>query len=383
MSRAGAPFRGLTWDHPRGYNALAAAAEIAASPLISWEKQPLEGFESEPIGALAARYDLIVMDHPHLGEAVAQDCLIPLEALFASEEIADWARATVGAAMASYEWRNRHWALPLDVAAQVSAGLCDRLDVWPDSWDDVVHLSERVPVALSLAGPHATLSLFAVSLALGREPGGPDLLDTPTFLASLRILRRLHARAPAGSERLNPISLLDALQGDRGIAFVPLVFGYVNYASARGAQRVVFGAAPAGPGGRRGSVLGGTGIALTRRAKPDAALIAHLRWLISHPAQCAFIPDHDGQPAARAAWCDPGLNDRAGDFYRRTLATTEGAWLRPRFDGFIAFQGAASAIVRHALVDGGRGEHALDALRRAWQAARSGPGIGATVAEKA
>ena len=57
-----ARFQGLTWDHPRGFNALAAAAlEIAPRGLLRWVKQPLEGFESHPIADLAARFDLIVL----------------------------------------------------------------------------------------------------------------------------------------------------------------------------------------------------------------------------------------------------------------------------------------------------------------------------------
>lgn len=48
--------KALTWDHPRGYNALAAAArlpEAAVSSLeILWDKQPLEGFESHQIADL-------------------------------------------------------------------------------------------------------------------------------------------------------------------------------------------------------------------------------------------------------------------------------------------------------------------------------------------
>ena len=67
-------FRGLTWDHPRGYTALAAA-----DGPVHWEVQPLEGFESAPIAALCADYDLVVLDHPHLGEALAHDCLTPLD----------------------------------------------------------------------------------------------------------------------------------------------------------------------------------------------------------------------------------------------------------------------------------------------------------------
>ena len=74
------PFRGLTWDHPRGFNALDRAGR--QSGLIEWDKQPLEGFESAPIADLCARYDLVVMDHPHMGEALSNACLKPLEALF-------------------------------------------------------------------------------------------------------------------------------------------------------------------------------------------------------------------------------------------------------------------------------------------------------------
>ncbi len=99
-------FSGLTWDHPRGYNALAAAAAEAASagaPVLDWSKQPLEGFESHPIADLAARFDVLVLDHPHIGEAVASDCLQPLEALFEASEIAAWSEQTIGPAMASYQ----------------------------------------------------------------------------------------------------------------------------------------------------------------------------------------------------------------------------------------------------------------------------------------
>ena len=70
---SGAPIKGLTWDHPRGYVALERAAERARAEGLDlhWERQPLEGFESHPIEDLAERYDLIVLDHPHIG-----DCLL-------------------------------------------------------------------------------------------------------------------------------------------------------------------------------------------------------------------------------------------------------------------------------------------------------------------
>ena len=114
-------YLGLTWDHPRGYRALEAAAVADTAMSLRWDRQSLEGFEAHPIADLAQRYDLIVLDHPHLGDAVAAECLVPLESLFGSEEIAAWAAASVGRSFASYHYAGKYWALPLDAATQVVA----------------------------------------------------------------------------------------------------------------------------------------------------------------------------------------------------------------------------------------------------------------------
>ena len=166
--------KGLTWDHPRGYNALAAAArraELAESGLaIAWEKQPLEGFESHPIADLCARYDLVVLDHPHVGEAVEADCLQPLEAVFGADRIAELEAATIGPCLSSYRFAGRHWALPLDAATQVAVSVPELVPVAPETWAEVVDLAEREPVALSLAGPHAFLTFASICVAIGQEP---------------------------------------------------------------------------------------------------------------------------------------------------------------------------------------------------------------------
>jgi multiple sugar transport system substrate-binding protein len=367
-----AKYLGLTWDHPRGYNALAAAArEIAPPGLLQWDKQPLEGFESHPIADLAARYDLLVLDHPHIGEAVAQDCLLPLEDFFSMAELAHWKGATMGSTMASYHWQGRQWALPLDIATQVSAYRGQVVGLPPVTWDGVVALSRHMPVALSVAGPHAVLNFYSIAVSLGSAPGGEDLVEEETGLRALALLAELYHRTPLFSRSLNPIGLLEAMARDEGIAYVPLVYGYVNYAiAAPGRQAIRFTDAPAGTlGGRRGSVLGGTGIALTRRSRPDAELLEHLRWLMGIGAQCGFIPDHDGQPSLREAWQAPMANAQWGGFYRATSATTEGAWVRPRFDGYIAFQTEAAALIRAALEARQPESATLQQLRERWRQA--------------
>jgi multiple sugar transport system substrate-binding protein len=368
-----ARYQGLTWDHPRGFAALfAAEREIAPAGLLHWEKQPLEGFESHPIGDLAARFDLLVLDHPHIGEAASLDCLLPLAELFSPQELARWAVATIGPAMASYRWQGAQFALPLDVATQVAVCGPDFLADAPDDWDAVIRLSETAPVALSVAGPHAVLSFYSLLLSLGETPGGDELVaDEQVGREALSILARLHSRAPGFSRHLNPIGLLEAMAAGAELAYVPLVYGYVTYATPGDGRRALrFAEAPRGPSGRRGSVLGGTGMAITRRSRPDALLLDHLRWLMSTEAQTGFIPGHAGQPSAVAAWRDRAVNLAAGQFYATTLETTAAAWVRPRFDGYIGFQNDAAA----ALVDGLNAASPpvaiLAVLRDLWRRAR-------------
>ena len=355
-------YRALTWDHPRGYNALAAAAagldEARDGLAIGWEKQPLEGFEAHPIDDLAARYDLIVIDHPHVGEAVAKNVLVPMEELLGAEAVAALEAESIGPSLSSYRFAGKHWALPLDAATQVMATRADLIGgSWPETWDAVIVVSETKPVALSLAGPHAALSFLSIATALGEPPAMSDpdvLVSAETGAAALDIMARLFARMPEAAKPLNPIGLLGLMAKTNAVALAPLVYGYVNYAApADGAAKVTFRDAPrAGRGSRPGSTLGGTGIAVSRRAEVTPALIGHLRWLLSEEAQTRFIPAHDGQPSRRAAWADDAVNARWGNFYRNTAATLEAAYVRPRHDGYIAFQSEASAIIRDALAAG-------------------------------
>ncbi|MBK1783850.1 extracellular solute-binding protein [Prauserella cavernicola] len=359
-------YAGLTWDHPRGHDALAASA----GELVRWDVQPLEGFESHPIDDLCARYDLVVLDHPHLGEALDAGCLLPLDEVFSAAELATWAAASIGPTMASYTMDGKQWALPLDAATQVAATRADLAGAAPATWDDVLRLARRAPVALSLAGPHAFLTFASLAVALGEEPAtDPDeLISEATGLAVLELMADIDALAPPETRGLNPIGLLELMVGTDRLAHCPLVYGYVNYAG-----RVAFTDAPVvEPGGRPGSTLGGTGLALSARCTPSPELLDHVRWLMSEAAQTEFLPRHSGQPSARAAWADPTI--AGADFYRHTTATCEQSWVRPRHNGYIAFQSAASAVVREALAERADHRDALETMRALFRASRTPKG---------
>ena len=360
-------YRGLTWDHPRGYRAL----EVAAARLdpdrdglaLTWDRHSLEGFEERPIDEQCALYDLVVLDHPHVGEAVAADCLVPLEDLFEAGEITAWRAAVMGRCLDSYHYAGRHWALPLDAATQVMAWRKDRLDAPPALWDEVVRLSQTGGVVLSLSGPHAALTFQSICAAHGAPPAadGETFMEPTAGRAAWNLLSRLAAYSPPALRPLNPIGLLEHMSRHEDVAVCPLVYGYVNYASD---GALGFADAPrVAADGPVGSMLGGTGIGVSRRCAVTPQLLDHLRWLMADATQRGFIPDHEGQPALKAAWRDPGVNARWGDFYARTYATLDGASLRPRHDGAIAFQTAASQRIRAGLDAGDGADRVLDDLQ--------------------
>jgi multiple sugar transport system substrate-binding protein len=359
-------YRGLTWDHPRGQHALLAAADQArASGLeIAWDAQPLEGFESTPIAELAETYDLIVLDHPHLGEAVATDALRPLDPLLPDHLLDEWARVSVGPSFRSYRLDGRQWAVPLDAATQVAAYRTDLTEPVPVTWDEVEQLSRRQPVALSLAGPHALLTFASICAALGEplDSGTPELIGDQTANRAWELLTLIGARAPALTTHMNPIALLSHMRDSDEVAYCPLVYGYVNYSGAR----LRFADAPrVTPGGPVGSTIGGTGLAFSRRCEPSRELLAHVAWLMSESAQLHFIPEHDGQPSRRDAWTSAALNHGTSDFYRGTLNTIDGSWVRPRGAGYISFQSAGAEVVRDVVARRVNPADGIEALRRA------------------
>lgn len=394
--------RGITWDHPRGRTALEVAAERARASGgvdIEWSAHPLEDFESYPIDQLARDYELIVLDHPHLGEALEHGSLRPLDAVVGAARIEKWSHQAVGPSFDSYTVDGYQWAVPLDAATQVSARDARLLDAAPDTWPEVLELARTHPVALSLAGPHAflTFASLCVALAASTAPdrevtstsesafGDGDVTSREPFLTrelgarALEVLRELGARVPEGTAGLNPIGLLERMRDVGDIAYVPLVYGYVTYSSAS----MRFGEAPSAvAGGRRGSTIGGTGLAVSAHTAITPELVEHVEWLMDPATQRGFIPEHAGQPSNRDAWLDIEVNRTSHDFYRDTLDTIEQSWVRPRFDGYIAFQTAASALLREVILGATDIDDGLDRLYELHQQ-HGGPALASATAATA
>ncbi|WP_405667768.1 extracellular solute-binding protein [Streptomyces sp. NBC_01166] len=372
--------RGLAWDHPRVYAPLEELARLDASlpagcetvglPL-RWERKPAAAFESMPVSGYTDDYDILVVAHPGLGSAVESGSLMPMESLFTPTELNSWQRRSVGASYESYRLDGRTWALPLDAATQLAALRPDLVDRRhpPRTWDEVCALAQHVPVALCLGGPHAFLTLCALSLAQGEDPMREDpgpVVPRSTGLAALDMMAGLRASTPPPLRTADPSGVLRAMAHGTGPAYCPLVYGDAA-CTWSGAYPLAFSRPPGWrPGGPAGSVLGGAGLAVSagrvRDAGTRAAVRDHLRRLLSDPVQRELLPMTGGQPAARSAWTGRSGDRHWRDFSRDTLNTVEDAWLRPRRPGFLAFQEHASELLRDGLEAGTPHPALLDAL---------------------
>lgn len=362
--------RGMTWSDPRGYDPVVAAAEKFAllhpGVRILWDKRSLQGFESTPVDELAATYDLMVIDHPHVGAVVADGCLLPIDHHAEPASLLRLEAETVGKSFASYHLAGHQWALPIDAATQVQAIRPDLQPTPAWRWDEVMAAARDGAVLWPLRPPHVLMSFFTLAANLGdpcavtKEP----LVDRRTGLAVLSALQALADLVDPACRAMDPIAALNALSESPRHRIIPLTYLYAPYARAGyRPNRIAFHDIPAiGPGGPIGSALGGTGIAISARTAHPALCTDFAVWLASADLQRGLYSAHNGQPGNARAWGDPGVNAAVGNAYANTRLTHEAAWLRPRHKGYMAFQEAGSHIVLDAIT--GRTPHAsaLDAL---------------------
>jgi multiple sugar transport system substrate-binding protein len=98
------------------------------------------------------------------------------------------------------------------------------------------------------------------------------------------------------------------------------------------------------------STLGGTGLAVTPRAYSRVlAVTKYVRGLLDVGAQLDIVSAVGGQSATAAVWASEVVDKAWNGHYSATLGTLTTAYIRPRFDGWIAFQDELSMRVREVL----------------------------------
>jgi multiple sugar transport system substrate-binding protein len=365
--------RGITWDHDRGLKPLLAAAaayaERAPNLRVEWQVRSLQAFADEDVVSLAERFDLIVLDHPSIGDAVERECLVPLDEHLDRTFLRDQEANSVGRSYESYMWDGHVWALAIDAAAQVASYRPDLLallgrDV-PQTWDEVEALAREAReiqafVALPSIPVDAVLSYCALAVAHGLDPFAGD---RDARAAALERLARVVTLAHPDSTAWNPPRLYEHMASAGDVVYCPLGFGYSNYARPGYRDRLVaFAPAPSGPSGAPIGTLGGAGIAVSSSStnlEPAAACAA---FVAAPDVQRGIYVREQGQPGHRSAWLDDEANALTSGYFRATLPGLDAAYLRPRHLGFLPFQDRAGELVHRYVADGGDPLDVVDRL---------------------
>jgi multiple sugar transport system substrate-binding protein len=381
MNDSGEPFielRGITWAHERGLGPFRATAEAFRSRrpdvAVLWTVRSLRASADEPVDALAERFDLIVLDHPAIGYAARAGCLLPLDEHLEALFLEDQRLNSVGRSHASYRWGGRQWALATDAAAQVSSYRPDLMEragaPIPATWEEVLALPSRLrqigaQVGIPLVSVDAILSLFAVCVALGEEPMADEetVVSRAVGREALDLLAGVRRAGHPGSIEWDPPMMLERMSRTDEIAYCPLGFGYSNYARSGFRPKLVrYAGPPAAAGAAPGGTLGGAGLAVSRRTGHPEAAFEYAAFVAREETQRGVYFDGGGQPGHRTAWTDLRINSASTAFFADTLASLDAAYLRPRYDGYLAFQEAAGEALTSFLGEGGNQDGLLDTL---------------------
>ncbi|WP_328377110.1 hypothetical protein OHB13_12280 [Streptomyces sp. NBC_00440] len=386
--------RGMTWDHPRGIDALRAGSdefERLTGVAIDWTARPLREFEDTSVVELAARYDLVALDHPFIGDAVAAGALMPLDTVLLPAELAERADDSAGPSNSSYHWKGRQWGGAVDAACMVSAhraGAVDPAGI-PGRWDAVAAFARRCgreSVLLAANPTHLWGTVLSLCEAVSNTAVGPrdgwrrsgdgrpdwwgDGGIEPAVLdeAVDRALRLLPLCAPE-SLRSDPITVLERLarSGDPAM-YTPLVFGYITYArpGARG-ELVAFSDAPRVGDDPVGTLTGGVGLAVSAHADSGREAAAFVRFVTSAKVQGGLSRDAGGQAGRRSVWTDEDVNAQVTHFYRDTLATMDRSFLRPRSPGYPSYQRAAADALHRGVLNGVGRREIVAELGKLWR----------------
>ncbi|WFP65283.1 MULTISPECIES: extracellular solute-binding protein [unclassified Mesorhizobium] len=336
--------RGLAWDHRRCWGPLDASVGpycAANSGLeIEWDRRSLYEFGEGALGPVLGAYDLVVFDHPFIGDIAQDELMVPFDDYLSAEQIRFFERDSVGPSWRSYGRNGRQWALPIDAACHVASyrpDLLERYGPVPNMHEEVVALGRLARKDGKWLGlPFVPTDAMCMLLTLTHpQENGEQFIATDMIERAIAQLRELAALSHPSSSRWNPIRCYDHMVAHDDVVYVPFAFGYVNYASKTDRPYLRFADVPTARSA--GALLGGAGIGISAQSKHKQEAIDYALFLCSPEYQRGDYVRSGGQPGSLAAWKDANVNGLSGDFFNSTLRTISSSYLRPTHPGFIAF----------------------------------------------
>jgi len=369
--------KGITWDHARGYDPLIAASELYFKEKgiqVDWQKRSLTNFGDQSLEALSKQFDLIIMDHPHVGVAEASNCLLPLNDLVPANILNELKISSAGPSFESYHYHGKQWALPIDAAMQCASYRADLMvnDSLPNTWEEVFALaktlaSKKLYIGIALCPTDCLCSFLSLTAQFGspiRENN--ELLVEPSIgLKALTMLRTMCDVFHPKALDWNPIALYDYMAEQNDIAYSPLAFCYTNYSRAGFRKNILkYHTAPE----INNAVLGGAGIAITSSCSNVQEAAHYAAWISSDVVQSTIYVNTQGQPGNKIAWENKEANTITSDFFTNTMPSLTNAYLRPRYQGWPKFQTFIGETIHAYLLHDTAPELVLEKLQAAYAA---------------
>jgi len=348
--------RGITWNHSRALPPLVVASqryeELHPQIRIQWEKRTLDEFGHANLADLAQRYDLLIVDHPMLGEVHRDGILLDLKPHLQPESLTSMRGDALGPSFESYHYKDSLYALPIDAAAPAASyrpDLLERIGKQPPAtWDELIELARAGAVCMPAFPADLFLNFLGMCASrYGMIASRDQLLDRIVAARCIEELRELASYMPETIYSMNPIDIYEAMSSRDEFTYCPFAYTYSNYSRPGFAAHTLLFANPVSL--REGiplrTILGGTGIAISVQCK-HADIATEFSAFVTGPAcQTHLYGICGGQPASKTAWYDPLLNSISNNFFERTRSSIETAIVRPRYAGYIALQAAAGKTI--------------------------------------
>lgn len=358
--------RGITWDHARGYDPLlavsAAFSRLHPDVTVSWKKRSLKDFGDYPISKLAEDYDLIMIDHPFMADALKEKLLVVLNDHLTPGYLDKLADEQVGPSLDSYCVDGQYQALPVDAATQVAAANMELISnagaEIPKTFEEVFALHAKMGNG-SVGAAMAPTDIFSTYMSMVAQLSGTVYFDKETGIdkdigmqAAEYLYRLKDISAPECFE-MNPINLLDEMAERGRIAYTPYLYGYTNYSREGFRPHLLkFWDAPLlRKDAQVSTQLGGVGIAISSNINKEKLknAVAYAEYLASPEIQSGIYTQANGQPAARSAWENAKNDAMTHGFFSQTLHTLDMAFLRPKVPHWNVFQEEAGMVLHRQM----------------------------------
>jgi multiple sugar transport system substrate-binding protein len=369
--------KGITWDHARGYDPLIAASELYYEEKgiqVDWQKRSLTNFGDQSLEALSKQFDLIIMDHPHVGVAEASQCLMPLNDLVPANILNELKISSAGPSFESYHYHEKQWALPIDAAMQCASYRADLMNTYsiPNTWEEVFALaktlaSKKLYIGMALCPTDCLCSFLSLTAQFGSpiRENNELLVESSVGIKALSTLRTMCDVFHPKALDWNPIALYDYMAEQNDIAYSPLAFCYTNYSRAGFRKNILkYHTVPE----INNTVLGGAGIAITSSCTNVQEAANYAAWISSDVVQSTIYVNAQGQPGNKMAWENKQANVITNNFFSNTMPSLTNAYLRPRYQGWPKFQTFLGETIHAYLLHDTAPELVLEKLQAAYTA---------------